>query len=62
MSAVKYEVWSAHGGPRPDSKEPPAPAEDVHEFTRTSKGVAEQDVGIIQTMFHRKAWVREVKS
>jgi hypothetical protein len=56
VSTTKYEVWSSH----PKLAETPVPDEDVHEFTRTSKGVAEQDVSIIQSMFHRKAWIREV--
>jgi hypothetical protein len=54
-SGVKYAVWSEHV---PESGDTP---QHVHELTRTERGVAEQDVGIFQTIMHRKAWIQEVR-
>jgi hypothetical protein len=59
---IKYAVWSTHVGPRPekDSKEPPVPAVNVLEVTRTDEKVAREDMSIIQDILHRKTWmVRE---
>lgn len=61
---IKYQVWSTLVGPRPerDSKEPPVPAVDQHETTRTDHKVAEEDYSILTSILHRKAWITEVKS
>lgn len=53
-STTRYEVWSEHV-----TEDREVPATTVHELTRTERGVAVQDVEIIQTILHRKAWIRE---
>lgn len=54
-SDVKFEVWSEYV--TEDRETPPT---HTREVTRTERGMAEQDVSILQTMLHRKAWIREV--
>jgi hypothetical protein len=61
---TRYAVWSTLVGPKPerDSKEPPVPAKDQLETTRTDRRVAEEDRALITSCFHRKAWIQEVES
>lgn len=57
MKNVRFAVWSEH-----TTEDREAPATNVHETTRTERGVAEQDVSILQTMLHRKAWIQELNT
>ena len=61
---TRYAVWSTLVAPRPerDSKEPPVPAVDQLEVTRTDRRVAEEDRAIVADILHRKAWINEVES
>ena len=60
----RYAVWSTVVGPRPEkgSKEPPVPARDQLETTRTDRRVAEEDAALIKSCFHRKTWIQEIES
>ena len=61
---TRYAVWSTLVAPRPekDSKEPPVPAVEQLEVTRTDRRVAEEDRDIVADILHRKAWIQEVES
>lgn len=50
MKKIKYQVWSTHED-----------AADRLETTRTDEAAAKQDKDIIQSIFHRHVWIREVE-
>jgi hypothetical protein len=60
---IRYAVWSTLVGPKPerDSTEPPVPAVDQLEVTRTDRRVAEDDRNLIADVLHRKAWLQETE-
>jgi hypothetical protein len=48
----KYVVWSLHVNDAGEQRE-------VIEVTRSDRKVAEEDVALIGSILHRKAWVQE---
>jgi len=52
----RYQVWSTHVGVEKDDE-----PHDVLETTRTDPKTAQEDAALFREVFHRKAWVNEVK-
>jgi hypothetical protein len=49
---VSYQVWSQHADPEP---------RDVLETRRTDKAAALEDVNMLRTVCHRRAWIQEIE-